>query len=68
MLGLAAVAVGLLAGLTACDRGEQKKGPEITTPYAAVMLDNNQLYYGKLANAGSDFPELTDSRWPNPSF
>jgi hypothetical protein len=54
------VAVGLLAGLTACDRGDRQKGPEITTPYAAVMLDNNQLYYGKLANAGSEFPELTD--------
>lgn len=54
------VAVGLLAGLTACDRGDRQRGPEITTPYAAVMLDNNQLYYGKLANAGSEFPELTD--------
>jgi hypothetical protein len=52
--------VGLLAGLTACDRADRQKGPEITTPYAAVMLDNNQLYYGKLANAGSEFPELTD--------
>lgn len=50
----------LLAGLTACDRGERQKGPEITTPYAAVLLDNGQLYYGKLANAGSSFPELTD--------
>jgi hypothetical protein len=54
------VFMGLLAGLAACDRGDRQKGPEITTPYAAVMLDNNQLYYGKLANAGSEFPELTD--------
>ena len=50
----------LLAGLTACDRQGREKGPEITTPYSAVLLDNNQLYYGKLANAGSSFPELTD--------
>jgi hypothetical protein len=54
------VAVLLLAGLTACNRGHRHKGPEITTPYAAVLLDNNQLYYGKLVNAGSSFPELTD--------
>jgi hypothetical protein len=54
------VAAVLLAGLTACDRGHRHKGPEITTPYAAVLLDNNQLYYGKLVNAGSSFPELTD--------
>jgi hypothetical protein len=54
---LAAIAI---AGLTACDRGKRGKGPEITSPYSAVLLDNNQLYYGKLTNAGSSFPELTD--------
>lgn len=54
------VAVMLMAGLTACERGEREKGPEITTPYSAVLLDNGQLYYGKLVNAGSSFPELTD--------
>jgi hypothetical protein len=54
------VAVVLLAGLTGCERGHRNKGPEIKTPYAAVLLDNGQLYYGKLANAGSKFPELTD--------
>ena len=35
-------------------------GHEVTTSYAAVLLDNGQVYYGKLANAGSSFPELTD--------
>jgi hypothetical protein len=50
----------LLAGTTACGHMKREKGPEITTPYAAVLLDNGQLYYGKLTNAGSKFPELTD--------
>jgi hypothetical protein len=54
------VALMLLAELTACDRGHRQRGPEITTPYAAVLLDNGNLYYGKLVNAGSSFPELTD--------
>jgi hypothetical protein len=54
------VAVVLLAGLTGCERGHRRKGPEISTPYAAVLLDNGQLYYGKLVNADSKFPELTD--------
>ncbi len=54
------VAIALVAVLAACERGERQKGPEITTPYAAVLLDNGQLYYGKLVNAGSNFPELTD--------
>jgi len=54
-------AVVLLLVLTGCSWGHRKpKGPEITTPYAAVLLDNGQVYYGKLANAGSKFPELTD--------
>jgi hypothetical protein len=53
-----AMAVLCLAGLTACDHS--RKGPEITTPYAAVLLDNGQLYYGKLVNSGANFPELTD--------
>jgi hypothetical protein len=47
-------------GLTGCEHGYRQKGPEITTPYAAVLLDNGQVYYGKLTNAGSKFPELTD--------
>ena len=50
----------VLVTATACSRHRPPKGPEITTPYAAVLLDNNQVYYGKLANAGSAFPELTD--------
>jgi hypothetical protein len=53
-------AMVLLAGLAACERGHQKKGPETATPYSAVLLDTGQLYYGKLVNAGSKFPELTD--------
>jgi hypothetical protein len=54
------LALTLLAVFTACDREHRRKGPELTTPYAAVLLDNGQVYYGKLANAGAEFPELTD--------
>ena len=54
------VAVALLFALTACGWGHRRKGPEVGTPYAAVLLDNGQVYYGKLTHAGSQFPELTD--------
>jgi len=54
------VAVALLFVLTACGWGHHRKGPEVGTPYAAVLLDNGQVYYGKLTHAGSKFPELTD--------
>jgi len=49
------VALVLLAGLPACERDRGQKGPEIITPYSAVLLDTGQLYYGKLVNAGSNF-------------
>lgn len=52
-------ALAVLLAAIACERRHEKR-PEITTPYAAVLLDNNQVYFGKLANAGSRFPELTD--------
>ncbi len=51
--------LAVLFTASACER-HRPKGPEITTPYSAVLLDNNQVYFGKLANAGSPFPELTD--------
>jgi len=54
------LALMLLTVLTACGREHRRKGPEVTTPYAAVLLDNGQVYYGKLTNAGSSFPEMTD--------
>jgi hypothetical protein len=54
------LALMLLVGTTGCGHKQRRHGPEITTPYAAVLLDTGQLYYGKLTNAGSKFPELTD--------
>jgi hypothetical protein len=30
------------------------------TPYQAVLLDNNQVYYGKVQGFGTPFPVLTD--------
>jgi hypothetical protein len=49
----------ILITTVACEQ-RKPNGPEIATPYAAVLLDNNQVYFGKLANAGTPYPELTD--------
>jgi hypothetical protein len=54
------VAVTILAALTGCSSEHKRKGAAITTEYAAVLLDNNQVYFGKLADANSEFPVLTD--------
>ena len=34
--------------------------PSFNTPYQAVLLDNGQVYYGKLSRLGTGFPEMTD--------
>lgn len=31
-----------------------------TKGYSAVLLDNNSVYFGKVADLGSDYPVLTD--------
>ena len=59
-LGVSIWGLMLLTVLTACGGEHRGKGPEITTPYAAILLDNGQVYYGKLVHGGSSFAELTD--------
>ena len=34
--------------------------PKLATEYQAVFLDNGQVFFGKLENAGSTYPLLTD--------
>ena len=37
-----------------------KNGVTFTTPYQAVLLSNNSVYYGKLTGYGTSNPVLTD--------
>lgn len=32
----------------------------IDTPFQAVLLDNGQVYYGKITGLGTEFPKMTD--------
>ena len=34
--------------------------PKFDTPYQAVLLDNGQVYYGKLSRVRTNYPEMTD--------
>lgn len=34
--------------------------PAFSTPYQAVLLDNGQVFYGKLSRLDTGFPEMTD--------
>ena len=52
----------LLILLTHCGVERQHQpGPDINpNAYSAVLLDNNQVYFGKLDKVESDYPVLTD--------
>lgn len=54
--------VSLMAVLAGCGNwAHQEQGPEVNPKaYSAVLLDNNQVYFGKLDKAGSAYPVLTD--------
>jgi hypothetical protein len=58
------VRVAVLAAvvaLSAIIEGCQRSGSvTLSTPYQAVLLSNGQAFFGKLENAASAFPVLTD--------
>ena len=52
--------VSVVTALASCGR-HREKGPQISpTAYSAVLLDNNQVYFGKLDKADTPYPVLTD--------
>jgi len=53
LLVLAALALGFW-------KGSASARPKFDTFYQAVLLDNGQVYYGKLEGLGTPFPVLTD--------
>lgn len=60
-MGLAVLlALAIAAG---CGGGwrHRERGPEISAnAYSAVLLDNNQVYFGKLDKVDTEYPVLTD--------
>jgi len=60
------IALGCLAGLllllsTGCAApGKTEQAVAFSTPYQAVVLINNSVYYGKLSGWGTSNPVLTD--------
>ena len=58
ILSLTLVFCSLLL-LQGCNRSQTQK-ITFQTEYQAVFLDNGQIFFGKLENAGSDYPVLRD--------
>lgn len=53
-------AVLILALAFAKGRNTGDNPPAFTTSFQAVLLDNGQVYYGKISKLGTDLPEMTD--------
>lgn len=56
------LAIAVIVFALAMTRNNREGGgaPAFTTPYQAVLLDNGQVYYGKLSRVNSNFPLMTD--------
>lgn len=58
---IAGVGVALLAGIAlGFWKASASAKPKFDTVYQAVLLDNGQVYYGKLEGLGTAFPVLTE--------
>jgi len=56
-------AIGLVVGVIltlACGYWFVQRKQTFTTPYQAVLLDDNQVFYGKLSSISGAHPILTD--------
>jgi hypothetical protein len=58
VLGLAIVA---LLGAIVYQNHHRFHKPLITTPYQAVVLENGNVFYGRIDHLGSDHPVLRDA-------
>ncbi|MCB0246307.1 MAG: hypothetical protein KDI12_23025 [Anaerolineae bacterium] len=54
-------AVSLLAGCNSPAGDTNKATLQFTSEYQAVFMDNGQVFFGKLEQAGSDYPLLRDA-------
>ena len=41
-------------------QGCRDRNPSFSTQYQAVFMDNGQVFFGKIENAGGDYPLLRD--------
>ena len=60
--GLGAALVLVLGGAssTGCDQAPPSPASTLTTPYSAVFLNNNQMYFGRMEGWGTPHPVLTE--------
>lgn len=60
LIAVLLVIISVLMGVAILQNYKTASGPEFNTSYQAVVLNNNQVYFGKLENANSQYPLLKD--------
>lgn len=61
MLGLLGLAIAVLLAAIVYQNQRRFHKPLITTPYQAVMLENGNVFYGRIDHLGTDYPVLRDA-------
>jgi hypothetical protein len=46
--------------MPSCQQAPGSSAVKLDSAYQAVLLDNGQVYYGKMQGLGTDYPVLTD--------
>lgn len=60
VLAFAVLATVAVAAMLAVWETKGVSAVKFDSPYQAVLLDNGQVYYGKVQGLGTSFPVLTD--------
>jgi hypothetical protein len=60
VISLLLIGLGILGGFWMGAHHSRREATKFETAYQAVLLDNGQVYYGKLERARSEYPVLTD--------
>jgi hypothetical protein len=60
LISVLLVIISVLMGVAILQNYKTASGLEFNTSYQAVVLNNNQVYFGKLENANSQYPLLKD--------
>ena len=61
IVSLSVAVIVLALALVWTTRAKTSADPTFGTPYQAVLLDNGQVYYGRITGIGSAYPEMTDA-------
>ena len=60
IVSLSAIAIAALLGVLVHQNWRTHAAPELSTPYHAVALTNNQVFFGRIDGLGSDYVVLRD--------